>query len=123
MTTFEPGDDMRLRFAPSDEQLAAATLLLHHGYASVIVPIALPGKIEGVWQSDQRVEYPPGLFAVKAQDDATYRIARDEADHTAGNWLRHNRQTGTSAYCVIRDWDGITWAVFEGMYGPDTIAD
>ncbi len=113
MTT-RPEDDLRDRMVPSEDQrrIAAAIMAADATVRVVIVPIAMPGKQVGFWQTGQAVFYPNGFWPVRSDPD--HRAARDAADETAGRYLRGLEHVGVSAYCVIRS-NG-TFAVYEGIF-------
>lgn len=107
--------DLAERLRPSETQLLiAGAIITASGVEAVMVPIALPGASRSVWVEGQKVEHPNGFWPVDELDSAGYRVARDAADKAAGDFL--GGQTGTSAYCVIRN--GGDFAIFMGIYGP-----
>lgn len=104
----------RMRPAVAQVDIATAMLAAAPGADAVLVPLAMPGKDEGVWVAGQPVEHPPGFWLAATNDrvgPVSYRRARDDAEDAADRWLAG--RAGVAAYASISP-DG-TWAVFEGV--------
>jgi hypothetical protein len=111
MTT-DPAVDLAERFRPSPHQLTIAEAMLRGtGLAVVYVPIALPGKQEGLWDVGQPVQYPLGFFPAYNRGEGG-RAARNAASQAAEQHLRATGQDGMTAYAVISR-GGVSWAVWE----------
>lgn len=109
--------DLRGRWRPSEEQIAAAVAALAAGPAeatTAVVPLALPGKLHGIWDLGQVVEPGEGCWLgdSKAWDGPlAYHGATDAADRAAVEQL--GDREGQSGYATIGR--GGSWAVWEGF--------
>lgn len=116
MSETTPQADLQARWAPSQHQLdvAAAMLAAAPAATHVLVPIAQPGKVHGIWQVGQPVEHPGGFWLATNRNHAPhfpYREARDAAEYAASRHL--GDRDGTPGYVTI-DRDGNA-GVFEGF--------
>lgn len=109
--------DLRDRWMPSEQQIADALAALAAGPAqttTAVVPLALPGKVHGVWDLGQVVEPGEGCWLAdsKAWDGPlAYHAATDAADRAAAEQL--GDREGQSGYATVSR-NGY-WAVWEGF--------
>lgn len=114
--------DLRARWLPSEEQIAAGVAALDKVPSGrrdrfvAVVGLAQPGKQYGFWQIDQRVVPVPGVWLAEITrgDEPTqhpYAQAMSLAERAAASWLEAHGETGTVAHVVINP-DGSA-AVFE----------
>lgn len=105
-----PADDLRARWRPSAQQLAAATAVLatvpadqRHSHRA-LVAVALPGKSHGVWISGQHVQHMPGVWLAHRNQRSGplgYVAQRDTAASTARAWLADQHQAGTVSTITV----------------------
>jgi hypothetical protein len=96
-----PDADRVAWYQPSQEQVrtARAMLAANSNAWCVIVPIACPGKVGGIWTVGQPVEHPNGYWLVTDRDPDVYRQSRDHAEAAACTHL--GLRSGVPAWCVI----------------------
>lgn len=90
--------DMRARWLPTDEAMAAAKALLdaHPAADMVLVPMIQPGKQRGFWTVGQEVRTVPGVMFLAVNDDEprgnclAYHHARRLCYVVAGDVLAHD---------------------------------
>lgn len=122
--TTNPEVDLRARWKPSDEQLAAAAEALAAAPAAdfAVIAIALPGKEHGWWKVGQQVEpveFPDGDLAKPATNTFDtegpllgFGHLRGVAEDAALAHLAATERDGMGSYGTV-DRDG-TFAVWEG---------
>ena len=119
----DPGEDMKARLAPSENQLGLALAIMRErpDIDAVVVPIALPGKEHSVWEAGQPVVAVGGFWLAREDaprgDAESYGAARDAAERAADDWLALHGP-GQPAYALIRRCGRAS--VFESFGRADT---